>query len=68
MKLTTPMQITAADSDARTITGRIVAFNEHANASTGKVVFARGSIQPNDVFLTLNMTLRAELGAALPCL
>jgi hypothetical protein len=53
MKLTTPMQITAADSDARTITGRIVAFNEHANASTGKVVFARGSIQPNDVFLNL---------------
>jgi hypothetical protein len=53
MKLTTPMQITAADSDARTITGRIVAFNEHANASTGKVVFAKGSIQPNDVFLNL---------------
>jgi hypothetical protein len=26
MKLTTPMQITAADSDARTITGRIVAL------------------------------------------
>ena len=39
MKLTTPMQITAADSDSRTITGRIVAFNEQANASTGKVVF-----------------------------
>jgi hypothetical protein len=53
MKLTTPMQITAADSDARTITGRIVAFNEQANASTGKVVFARGSIQPSDVFLNL---------------
>ena len=50
MKLTTPMQITAADSNERTISGRIVAFNEHANASTGKVVFARGSIQPQDVF------------------
>jgi hypothetical protein len=65
MKLTTPMQITAADSDARTITGRIVAFNEHANASTGKVVFAKGSIQPNDVFLTLSMTLRAELESSI---
>lgn len=49
MKLTTPMEITAADSDSRTITGRIVAFNEQANASTGKVTFARGSIVPQDV-------------------
>jgi hypothetical protein len=37
MKLTTPMQITAADSDARTITGRIVAFNEHANAAQARL-------------------------------
>jgi hypothetical protein len=28
MKLTMPMTITAADSEARTISGRIVAFNE----------------------------------------
>jgi hypothetical protein len=62
MKLTTPMQITAADSDARTITGRIVAFNEHANASTGKVVFARGSIQPNDVFLNLEHDNTRRIG------
>lgn len=46
MKLTMPMQITAADSDARTISGRIVAFNEPANASTGKVIFNKGSIEP----------------------
>jgi hypothetical protein len=65
MKLTTPMQITAADSDSRTITGRIVAFNEPANASTGKVVFARGSIVPQDVFLNLNMTLLAGLGKSI---
>ena len=45
MKLTTPMTITAADSESRTITGRIVAFEEPANASTGKVVFAKGSIE-----------------------
>jgi len=62
MKLTTPMQITAADSDARTITGRIVAFNEHANASTGKVVFAKGSIQPNDVFLNLEHDNTRRIG------
>ena len=59
MKLTTPMQITAADSEARTISGRIVAFNETANASTGKVIFAKGSIAPKDVFLTWSMTAPA---------
>jgi phage head maturation protease len=53
MKLTTPMTITAADSESRTITGRIVAFEEAANASTGKVVFAKGSIQPKSVLLNL---------------
>jgi phage head maturation protease len=62
MKLTTPMQITAADSDSRTITGRIVAFNEHANASTGKVVFARGSIVPQDVFLNLEHDNTRRIG------
>lgn len=56
MKLTIPMQITAADSDARTISGRIVAFNEPANASTGKVIFNKGSIEPKKVFLNLEHT------------
>jgi phage head maturation protease len=65
MKLTTPMQITAADSDSRTITGRIVAFNEHANASTGKVVFARGSIQPQDVFLNLEHDNTRRIGKSI---
>jgi phage head maturation protease len=62
VKLTTPMQITAADSNARTISGRIVAFNEHANASTGKVIFARGSIQPQDVFLNLEHDNTRRIG------
>ena len=65
MKLTTPMQITAADSAERTITGRIVAFNEHANASTGKVVFARGSIQPQDVFLNLEHDNTRRIGRSI---
>ena len=56
MKLTVPMLITAADSNSRTISGRIVAFNEPANASTGKVIFAKGSIQPKNVFLNLEHT------------
>ena len=65
MKLTTPMQITASDSDARTITGRIVAFNEHANASTGKVIFARGSIAVNDVFLNLEHDNTRRIGKSI---
>jgi phage head maturation protease len=65
MKLTTPMQITAADSDSRTITGRIVAFNEPANASTGKVVFARGSIVPQDVFLNLEHDITRRIGKSI---
>jgi HK97 family phage major capsid protein len=62
MKLTTPMTITAADSESRTITGRIVAFEETANASTGKVVFAKGSIEPKDVFLNLEHDRTRRIG------
>ena len=65
MKLTTPMTITAADSESRTITGRIVAFNEVANASTGKVVFAKGSIAPKDVFLNLEHDRTRRIGKTL---
>jgi len=65
MKLTTPMEITAADTEARTITGRIVAFNEPANASTGKVVFARGSIVPQDVFLNLEHDMTRRIGKSI---
>ena len=62
MKLTTPMTITAADSESRTITGRIVAFEEAANASTGKVVFAKGSIAPKNVFLNLEHDRTRRIG------
>ena len=65
MKLTTPMTITAADSESRTITGRIVAFEEAANASTGKVVFAKGSIQPKEVFLNLEHDRTRRIGKTL---
>ena len=56
MKLTMPMLITAADSASRTISGRIVAFDEPANASTGKVIFNKGSVEPKSVFLNLEHT------------
>ena len=49
MKVTTPFTITAADSEARTITGKIVEFDVPANASTGKVMFKSGSINPASV-------------------
>jgi phage head maturation protease len=65
MKLTTPITITAADSEARTISGRIVAFDEPANASTGKVVFAKGSIQPAQVFLNLEHDRTRRIGKSM---
>jgi HK97 family phage major capsid protein len=65
MKLTTPMTITAADSNARTITGRIVAFEEIANASTGRVVFAKGSVVPTDVKLNLEHDRTRPIGKTL---
>ena len=65
MKITTPMNITAADSNSRTISGRIVAFEEPANASTGKVVFAKGSIQPAPVKLNLEHDRTRPIGKTL---
>jgi HK97 family phage major capsid protein len=59
------MTITAADSESRTITGRIVAFEEPANASTGKVVFAKGSIEPTNVFLNLEHDRTRRIGKTL---
>lgn len=65
MKLTTPITITAADSESRTISGRIVAFDEPANASTGKVVFAKGSIDPAPVFLNLEHDRTRRIGKSM---
>lgn len=65
MKLTTPMSITAADSESRTITGKIIQFEEAANASTGKVIFAKGSIQPANVVLNLEHDRTRRIGKPL---
>lgn len=65
MKLTTPMQITAADSESRIIAGKIIQFEEAANASTGKVVFAKGSIEPAEVMLNLEHDRTRRIGKPL---
>jgi hypothetical protein len=65
MKLTTPMTITAADSETRIISGRIVAFEEPANASTGKVVFAKNSIKPTAVKLNLEHDRTRPIGRSI---
>ncbi len=59
------MQITAADSNRRTITGRIVTFEETGNASIGKVQFAAGSIEPTPVLLNLEHDRTRRIGSTL---
>jgi phage head maturation protease len=64
-KVITPMQITATDSNRRTITGRIVTFEETGNASIGKVQFAQGSIEPTAVLLNLEHDRTRRIGKTL---
>jgi phage head maturation protease len=65
MKILTPFTITAADSEARTITGRIVEFDTPANASTGKVLFKSGSLTPASVKLNLEHDSARPIGKTL---
>ena len=65
MKVTTPFTITAADSESRTITGQIVAFDVPANASTGKVMFKSGSLNPTNVKLNLEHDSSRPIGKTL---
>jgi len=65
MKVTTPFTITAADSEARTITGTIVEFDVPANASTGKVMFKAGSVEPANVKLNLEHDSARPIGKTL---
>jgi hypothetical protein len=61
-KLITPISITAADSNSRTISGRIVTFEETGTASIGKVQFAKGSIDPQSVLLNLEHDRTRRIG------
>jgi HK97 family phage prohead protease len=65
MKLTMPIKITAADSESRTISGRIVTFDEVANTSAGRTVFAKGSVQPTNVKLNLEHDRTRPIGKTL---
>jgi phage head maturation protease len=64
-KVLTPMTITAADSNSRTISGTIVTFEETGNASIGKVQFAKGSIEPTPVLLNLEHDRTRRIGSTL---
>jgi phage head maturation protease len=64
-KVITPIAITAADSNSRTITGRIVTFEETGNASIGKVQFAKNSIEATPVLLNLEHDRTRRIGKTL---
>lgn len=59
------MTITATNSDSRTITGRIVAFNEPGNTSWGKTEFAPGSIEATSIMLNLEHDQTRRIGKTL---
>jgi len=65
MKILTPFTITAADSETRTITGKIVEFDTPANASTGKVLFKSGSLVPASVKLNLEHDSGRPIGKSI---
>ena len=65
MKITVPIKITAADNEARTISGRIVTFDEVANTSAGRTIFAKGSVVPTDVKLNLEHDRTRPIGKTL---
>ena len=64
-KLITTMKVTAADSNERTISGRIVTFEETGNTSIGKTQFAKGSIEPTPVLLNLEHDRARRIGKTL---
>ena len=62
MKINLPMTITAADSIKRTITGKIVTWNEEGNTSVGRTVFAAESINVKPVKLLLEHDRTRPIG------
>ena len=65
MKVTTPFKVSAADTNSRTISGRILEFGVAANASTGKVLFEKGSVEPALVKLNLEHQSDRPIGRAI---
>jgi HK97 family phage prohead protease len=65
MKITIPVSIAAADSDARTISGRIVTWGETGNTSAGKTIFAKDSIALKPVKLFIDHNMDKPIGKVL---
>ena len=63
MKVTLPITLTAADTQTRTLTGRIVTWGEEGFTSAGKTVFAKDSITiPKNVKLLLEHDRTRPIG------
>jgi HK97 family phage prohead protease len=65
MKINMPMNILAADSDSRTITGRIVTWNEPGYTNAGKTIFAQDSISLKPIKLLLEHQNTQPIGRVL---
>jgi HK97 family phage prohead protease len=65
MKITVPVTLIAADTDARTISGRIVTWGEAGNTSAGKTVFAKDSIALKPVKLFIDHNMDKPIGKVL---
>ena len=65
MKITIPVSLVAADTDSRTISGRIVTWGEAGNTSAGKTVFAKDSIALKPVKLFVDHNMDAPIGRVL---
>ena len=65
MKVNFPIQITAADSTERTISGKIVTWNEQGNTSLGPTIFAENSIDIKPVKLLLEHDRTRPIGKML---
>jgi len=65
MKLNMPLQITSADSESRTITGRVVTWNETGSTSAGLTTFKPESIATKNVKLLLEHDRTRPIGKVL---
>jgi len=65
MKLNSPLTITSADSESRTITGRVVTWNETGSTSAGLTSFKPESIATKNVKLLLEHDRTRPIGKVL---
>jgi HK97 family phage prohead protease len=65
MKIQVPIKITAADNNARTISGRIVTYDEVAATSAGRTIFKAGSVPMIPVKLNLEHDRTRQIGMTL---